>query len=355
MSATSTYFDRLVDRENLEAFLSEHFGSAERFEIEHLQEGHSNETLFVQWDQKNFVIRRPPPGEKAEKAHDVLREYRVLDALQETEVPVPTTLVSCDDHDVIGSDFFVMENVEGDVMRDEELERFGNPESRREIGEQLVNGLASIHQVDYEAIGLEEFGRPAGFTKRQVDIWSKQIIWAFSYTQEEREVPQLYEIGDWLKENQPEEYPHTLVHGDYKLDNVMFKPGTPPRINAIFDWEMSTLGDPLTDLGWMLIYWRESKDPRPPVADLIASFMEQEDYPHRRDLVERYEELTGITYRNDKFYRTLAVYKLAALGEMFFARHLLGDSDDPLYPKMEDGVLELADHCFSIINGEAPL
>ncbi|WP_255196221.1 phosphotransferase family protein [Halorarius litoreus] len=357
--SSEEYFARIVDQDALASYLEGELGPAETYEVRHHKEGHSNETLFVTWGDEELVIRRPPPGEVAENAHDVLREYRVVHALQDTDVPVPTTVLACEDHDVLGSDFYVMKKAEGDVLRYDEPERFATPEMRKGVGMELVETLAHIHQVDYDAVGLEhgDFGYPPGFTERQVRRWSEQLTWAFSVTTEEREVPELYEVMEWLQNNVPEDPPATLIHGDYKLDNVMYAPGTPPEINAVMDWEMSTLGDPLTDLGWMLSYWWEPKDPDPPAStdSLSNTFMTREGYSTRRELVDRYEELTGFSYDNDRFYRTLAVYKLAGLGEMFFRRYLEGNSDDPMYPKMRDGVPALAKRALRIIDGEEPL
>ncbi|WP_267643564.1 phosphotransferase family protein [Haloarchaeobius amylolyticus] len=350
-----SYFDRLVDEDALESYLRRELGDAESFAVEHHQEGHSNETLFVTWGDRELVIRRPPPGETADTAHDVLREYRVMAALQDTDVPVPGTVRACDDHDVLGADFYVMDRVEGHVLREREPEVFAAPEHRRRIGEELVDTLASIHAVDPEAVGLGEFGRAPGYTQRQVDRWQKQLGWAFQVTAEEREVPTLHRVGEWLQDNVPEDHPETLVHGDYKLDNVMFAPEAPPELVAVFDWEMSTLGDPLADFGWMLSYWRDAKDPEPAVPELTATFMQDEDYPTRRELVDRYEAQTGFTFERDRFYRALAVYKLAGLGEMFFRRYLEGNSDDPMYPLMEDRVPALADRAERIIEGDEPL
>ncbi len=352
---SEAYFRRLVDVDALEAYLADELGPVETYDVERHPEGHSNETLFVHWGDRDLVIRRPPPGETAETAHDVLREYRVMDALQGTPVPLPETILGCEDHDVMGSDFYVMERVAGDVLRASEPERFATPEHRRRIGEELVDTLAAIHEVDPDAVGLGEFGRPAGYTERQVDRWGKQLAWAFERTTEEREVPILRDVGDWLRENTPESHPHTLVHGDYKLDNVLFAPGTPPELAAVLDWEMSTLGDPRADLGWMLSYWRDAKDPAPAVPELTARFMERDGYPTRRELVDRYEERTGISFEHDQFYRALAVYKLAALGEMFFRRYLEGNSDDPTYPLMEERVPALADRAQRIVEGDEPL
>ncbi|MFC7165033.1 phosphotransferase family protein [Halospeciosus flavus] len=352
---SESYFDRLVDESALREFLAEELGDVDSFHVERHGEGHSNETLFVEWGARDLVIRRPPPGETAETAHDVLREYRVVDALQDTEVPVPTTVAACDDHSIIGSDFYVMDRAEGDVLREDEPERFADPAQRERVGEELVDTLASIHEVDYEAVGLGDLGHPPGYTERQVDRWGKQLDWAFERTADEREVPKLDRVRTWLEANCPDEHPHTLVHGDYKLDNVMYGPGTPPDLVAVFDWEMSTLGDPRADLGWMLSYWRDPKDPAPEVPELVTRFMEREGYPTRRELVDRWEEQTGFEFEHERFYRALAVYKLAGLGEMFYRRYLEGNSDDPMYPKMEERVPALADRAVRIIDGDEPL
>ncbi|WP_336343087.1 phosphotransferase family protein [Halalkalicoccus ordinarius] len=347
-----TYLDRLVNEEALRSYLEEALGSTDEFSIQRHAEGHSNETLFLTWGERELVLRRPPPGETADTAHDVLREYRVMDALQDTEVPMPTTVLACEDHDVLGSDFYLMERLPGDVIRGEEPERFADPDHRERIGEELVDTLAAIHGVDHEAVGLDGFGRPAGFTERQVERWGKQIDWAAETTAERREVPELDRVGEWLEANVPDDYPHTLVHGDYKLDNVSFAPGTPPEIGGVLDWELSTLGDPFTDLGWMLSFWHDADDPEPAIPELYPTFMAHEDYSTREELVARYEDATGYEFEHDRFYRALAVYKMAGLGEMFLARYMNGDSDDDLYPQMEEAVPRLAERALEIIEDE---
>ncbi|WP_254838547.1 phosphotransferase family protein [Natronomonas marina] len=336
-----SYLDRLVDRDRLETYLESVFGPADAFEVEHLGEGHSNETLRITWGQEEFALRRPPPGETADTAHDVLREYRVIDALQ-GELPVPPTVESCDDHSVVGSDFYITELLEGDVIRETEPERFAAPAHRRRIGEELIDTLTEIHTVDYEAVGLGDFGRPEGYLERQVDRMTKQIEWATERTERERTVPELEEVGRWLSANVPDSPTHTLVHGDYKLDNVMFGPGTPPELVAAFDWELSTLGDPLADLGWLFVFWRDEADPDPAIPEVVPSFTEHEGYPTRGELVDRYEERTGIAFENQAFYRTFALYKVAAACEMFYARYLEGDSDDSLYAVMDERVPAVA-------------
>ncbi|AHG04107.1 aminoglycoside phosphotransferase [Halobacterium sp. DL1] len=350
-----TYFDRLVDEDALEAYLRANLGETETFDIEVHQAGHSNETLFLTWGDRDLVLRRPPPGETAEKAHDVLREYEVLSALQSTDVPLPETVLASDDHSIIGSDFYLTTRMAGDVIRETEPERFGTADHRRTLGEELVDTLAAIHEVDHEAVGLGDFGHPDGFTERQVERWTKQLDWAFEVTGEVREIPRLETVGDWLSANVPEQTDAALVHGDYKLDNVMYAPGTPPAVVGVLDWELATLGDPLTDLGWLLAFWRDDGDPEPSVPELQTTITERPGYATRAELVDRYEQRTGVNLEHDRFYRTLAVYKLAGLGEMFFRRHLEGNSDDPLYPVMEHRVPDLAERAMRIIDGEETL
>lgn len=365
---TTDYFDRLVDLDALESFLADRLGSADVFEVERHPGGHSNETLFVTWGDRDLVVRRPPPGETAETAHDVIREYTVLESLQETDVLVPTTVVATEDHDVIGSDFYVMEKLDGAVIRDEEPDQIDTPADRTRVGAEMVDTLAAIHTVDYETVGLEDFGSPDGFTQRQVDRWQQQYEWAFEVTTEAREIPEIHELTEWLQANVPSDHPQTLVHGDYKLDNVMFGSGggdaspneragdareQPPEILAVLDWEMSTLGDPFTDLGWLLSYWPDADDATTKVGTAgDAEYLLREGYHARSELVDRYEQATGFQFENDRFYRALAYYKLGGIGEMFFRRHLEGNADDDHYPIMEERVPELARRAMRIVDGE---
>lgn len=349
------YFGQLVDEKALYQRIADVLGETDHYTIRRHSEGHSNETLFVKWGDRELVVRRPPPGDIADDAHQVLREYTVMSALQESPVPVPETFLSCSDEHIIGSEFYVMEKLEGDVIRHDEPKRFAEPTPRETVGHELVDTLAAIHTVDYEDVGLTDFGMPTGFVERQVSIWTKQLEWAFDRTTEIREIPELERVGDWLEDNVPSKSHHSIVHGDYKLDNVMFAPGMLPRINGILDWEMSTIGDPLTDLGYFLIYWREANDPPSAVPDIISSVPEKSGYPSRSELVKRYEDRSGIEFKHDVFYRTLALYKLAALCEMFFRRHLDGSSDDSLYPKMQEQVPDIADRAIRVIGGEERL
>ncbi|WP_276257369.1 phosphotransferase family protein [Haloglomus litoreum] len=346
-----------IDREALAAFLGRTLDSEGPLALTGEGDGLSNETLFVEWGDRDLVLRRPPAGDHAEGAHDVLREAHVMDAVA-GEVPVPDVVATCDDPDVLGCDFIVLERLEGDVLRTSEPERFATVEHRRAVGEELVDTLAEVHAVDHEAVGLAagEFGYPEGYLDRQVETFTEQLEWFLPTTEQDREVPHIREVGEWLADNVPAESGHTLVHGDYKLDNVMFAPGTPPRITGVLDWELATLGDPLADLGWMLLFWRDEGDPAPALPEgLVPTFMQREGYPTRRDLVERYEARTGREFTDERFYRGLAAYKIVTTTEAMYFRYRAGDADDPLYAALEAGVPELAARAKRIVDGEEPL
>jgi aminoglycoside phosphotransferase (APT) family kinase protein len=348
------YVDRLVDEAALAAYLRETLGPAAELSVEYHQAGHSNETLFLDWGDRELVLRRPPAGEHASAAHEVLREHRAMSALAETDVPLPAMVAACEDDSIIGSEFYLMERLEGDVIRDAEPDRFATPERRRELADRFLETLAAIHTLDPAAVGLDDLGHPEGYTERQVERWTAQLEWAMEVTAEDRPVPDLLAVADWLESNVPAEPTHTLVHGDYKLDNVMFAPGLPPEIVGVFDWEMCTRGDPLMDLGWLLAAWPDPKDPErdnPIGADVEV----RPGYPSRLELLDRYEDLTGLATDDERFYWTFGVFKSASACEMMYRRYLEGNAEDPAYPLMEDYVPAQAERATAIIDGEEPL
>ena len=355
--SNDTYLKKLVDDTALKSYLEDELGKRGdgTYNVERHQAGHSNETLFVEWGDRELVLRRPPPGETADTAHDVLREYTIINKLQETAVRVPKTVLSSTDHSILGSDFYIMEKIDGEVIRDSEPERFATPDARKKISDELVDQLVKIHQTDLKATGLDDMGRPDGYTRRQVDRWIAQYDWAMEVTENERSLEHLEPVANWLEENCPETYPHTLVHGDYKPDNVMFGPGDSPEIVGVFDWELATVGDPRFDLGWLLAYWRDPSDPPRAIPELVSDFSEKEGYRTRQELVDRYETAAGITFDHERFYRALSVFKLGALGEMFFRRHLEGNASNDLYPKMRERVPSILERATRIIDGEEPL
>jgi aminoglycoside phosphotransferase (APT) family kinase protein len=347
-----TYVDRLIDEKALQRYLEDQLGPSDHFKVERHEAGHSNETIFLEWDGAEYVLRRPPAGETAEKAHDVLREYQIYSALHDTSVPIPDPVLACEDNSIIGSDFYIMDRVVGDVIRGAEPERFAPPDHREQIGQELVDTLVEIHTLDLQTAGLSDLGHPEGYLERQIDRWTKQFEWAFETTAETRQVPGFERIQAFLYESIPEDSRHTLVHGDYKLDNVMFGPGTPPEIVSVLDWELCTRGDPFIDLAWMLSFWPVPDAGPFGSLETVPEFRTTTGFLDRSELVTRYERLTEGTFESSGFYRTLSFYKNAAMCEMFYARYLNGDADDPTYPRMETVVPEIMEGALDIIEGD---
>ena len=329
----------LVDPEAVERFLDERLPGPGRVEVERHTAGHSNETFFVRRADDHWVLRRPPRGAFLPTAHDVMREFRVLSALDGTGVRAPRPVLACEDTAVIGVPFYLMERAEGDVIRDALPQGFRDDEpARAEIGDELVDALVELHSVDWRAVGLEGWGRPTGYLERQVRRWRGQLQLA---TQFSRPLPDLVRIGEWLAEHLPESGPAAIVHGDYKLDNVAIATEPPARLTAILDWEMSTIGDPLADVGWMISFWREPGDPVD-VLERDTNVTRLPGFRPRGDLLERYASRTGRSLGDLTFYTVLAVWKLAILLEGSYARHLAGVTDDPFFAELEEGVPALA-------------
>ena len=338
----------LVDPEALERFLDERLPGGGRVRLERHRAGHSNETFFVTRGDDEWVLRRPPRGAFLPTAHDVLREYRVLEALAGTAVRAPRPVAACDDPAVLGAPFYLMERVRGTVIRTELPAGFRlEPQAgaRAELGQELVDALVELHQVDWRAVGLEGFGKPAGYLERQVRRWRGQLELA---TQFSRPLPDLSRVGDWLAAHLPESGAASIVHGDYKLDNVVFTEEPPARLLAILDWEMCTIGDPLADVGWLISFWREPADP-PDVLDRDTGVTRLPGFQGRAELLARYRARTGRVMADLTFYLVLAVWKLAVLLEGSYARHLAGLTDDPLFAELKDGVPALGRRALAII------
>ncbi|MFN8174581.1 MAG: phosphotransferase family protein [Solirubrobacteraceae bacterium] len=310
-------------------------------------DGHSNVTFLVtRADGTEFVLRRPPRGPLPPSAHDVLREARLLTALEGTAARTPTVLATGDDPSVIGSPFYVMERVEGDVVTTEVPPGLDTPAERRRIGEELVDALAEVHAVDWQAIGLEGFGKPTGYLERQLRRFGG--LWEHNRT---REIPAVEQVGAWLAANMPESGPATIVHGDYRLGNTMLARGAPARLVAIFDWEMATIGDPLADVGYLCTLWVDRDDPPLGMFELSAVTRE-EGFPRRAELIARYEERSGRSMRDLRWYMALALWKSIVFMEGNYKRALAGSTDDPFLRSFGDGVLELADRAVRVTHDD---
>ncbi|WP_174547170.1 phosphotransferase family protein [Nocardiopsis dassonvillei] len=273
--------------------------------------GKSNLTYVVTDGAGSWVVRRPPLGHVLATAHDMPREYRVMSALRDTAVPVPRTHVLCEDAEVLGAPFYVMEHVAGTPFRTrDEIAPLG-AEGVRGLAEALIATLGELHAVEPEEVGLGDFGRPRGFLERQVRRWGKQLEASRS-----RDIPGIDELHERLAATLPEQSAPAIVHGDYRLDNVLVT--SEGRINAVLDWEMATLGDPLVDLGLMLVYQAQ------PVGVGAVPATSAEGYPSPEELVGMYAAATGRDVSRLGWYVALGCFKLAVIAEGIHFRHSRG-------------------------------
>jgi aminoglycoside phosphotransferase (APT) family kinase protein len=335
----------LLVLEPLAAFLDAHGIGHGELEVRPLGEGHSNVTFAVRRDGFEVVLRRPPRGPLPPSAHDVLREARVLAAL-DGRARVPAVLAVCEDTEVIGAPFYVMDRVEGHVVTSEMPAALDTPQERRRMGEELVDALVEVHAVDWRAAGLEGFGKPTGYLERQLRRFLG--LWEHNRT---REIPAVEAVGEWLRANLPESGPATIVHGDYRLGNTMFGPAAPARLVAIFDWEMATIGDPLADLGYLCTLWVDRRDPTGNMFEL-SSVTRAEGFPLREELIDRYEERSGRSMTDIRWYRTLALWKSIVFMEGNYKRAIEGSTDDPYLKGFGEGVIQLATRAEALARGE---
>lgn len=299
--------------------------------------GFSNETFFVTRGNEQWVLRRPPRGPLLPTAHDVLREFRFISALH-GKARVPRPVAACEDPAVIGAPFYLMERLDGAVLRTGLPPAYENLAGRRKVGEELIDALVELHAVDWQAAGIT--GRGENYLERQLARWSKQ--WELTRPRT-RELPGLDAATTWLRERLPGPGRVTIVHGDYKLDNVIFS-AAEPRLLAILDWEMATVGDPLADLGWLLSYWGETGDPPLPAGEeMVGELTRQEGFPSIEDMLALYERKSGQPMRNFAFYHVLAVYKLAIILEGLYMHYLEATASNPESARFEWHVPMLID------------
>jgi aminoglycoside phosphotransferase (APT) family kinase protein len=336
----------LLVLEPLAAFLDAHGLGEGEIEASPIGEGHSNVTYLIRRGEKEVVLRRPPRPPLPPSAHDVLREARLLRALADTPARVPAVLAVGEDEQTIGSPFYVMERVEGDVIVASIPDALDIPTERRGISDELIDALVEIHGVDWQAVGLEGFGKPTGYLERQLRRF--RGLWELNKT---REIDAVERVGSWLEQNMPESGPATIVHGDFRLGNTIFAPGTPARLAAVLDWEMATIGDPLADLGYLCMMWTEKGDPSGGLREALATVTRREGFPTREELIGRYEERTGRSMKDLRWYTTLAVWKSVVFMEGNYKRAVAGTTDDPYLKTFGEGVLELASQAEAIAYG----
>ena len=301
--------------------------------VEQFPSGFSNLTYLLRLGERQLVLRRPPFGAKIKTAHDMGREYRILSGLIELYPKVPRPLHYCQDETVIGAPFYVMSRLAGVILRPQmPAEMIPPPALMASIADTFVDNLLVMHGVDYEAAGLGDLGRPEGYIGRQISGWSKRYRAA-----QTDEIAELERAAAWLNETQPVESGATLIHNDYKYDNLVLDPDDWSSIIGVLDWEMATIGDPLMDLGTSLGYWVEAGDPEE-IQALRLSPTNVPGNPTREELLDRYARQSGREVANPAFYYVYGLFKLAVIVQQIYARYRRGDTSDPRFADLIQAV-----------------
>jgi len=300
--------------------------------------GHSNLTYLIRFGDADIVVRRPPFGPVPPTAHDMAREYRWLAAMHGVFPLAPQPYLLCEDPSVIGSVFYAMERRRGLVVRAEEPPALANPAARRRLSGAMIDTLADLHAIDVSHGPLSTLGKPAGFVDRQVRGWSERWIRSQTTTLAEMDA-----LAAWLREHlPPDPHPPSVVHGDWKLDNVMIDPHDVGRLVAVFDWEMSALGDPLVDVGIVLAYWSPTAPPSQ--RDALTTVIDRPGYFSRQEIVERYAARSRRDVSRIRFYEIFALFKIAVVIQQIYYRYVQGQTTDARFATFGARVEFLAQH-----------
>jgi len=298
-------------------------------QIMQFSNGYSNLTYLLQSERKEFVLRCPPIG-AIKRGHDMSREYKVLSALHAAFNKTPQVYTYCEDTKVIGKPFYLMEKKEGIILTLKEAKnRAIPPKDFAVIADSWLNTFVELHQVNYEDIGLSDLGKPAGYVERQVNNWCKQYEKAATMQYDE-----VNKVMTWLNENKPVEYDHCLIHNDFKYDNIIFKDDTWKEVTAVLDWEMSTLGDPLMDLGSSIAYWTMDSD-GPLVTQGLPSPTTLPGNPSRSEIVEQYAQKSGQKIDHIVFYYAFGLFKLCVIAQQIFYRYHNGLTTNQKFAQLD--------------------
>ncbi len=330
----------LLVLDRVQAFLDEHGLGAGDVRARRIGEGGgSNFTFLLERDEGRFVLRRPPRPPLPPSAHDVVREARLQLALREAGFTrLPTIVAVCEDEELIGVPFYVMDELDGTVPTDEAPPSLGDEPARRALGLDLVDALVEIHAADVTTPGLAAFSRPGSYNERQVRRFAQ--LWEINKT---RQLPRVDEVGERLAAGLPEPLPSTVVHGDFRLGNTMVGPGEPTRILAVLDWEMGAIGDPRADVGYLLATYSEPGGPPNPLGTSPVTSLP--GFPSRQELVEHYAELSGREVEPLAWFEALALWKAAVFCEAIYGRYVRGElgAEDTRAARFEQGVPYLAE------------
>ena len=329
-----------LDLSRLEPFLRGHFpGEMGRLWVKQFPSGHSNLTYLVTLGAREMVLRRPPFGSKVKTAHDMGREFRVLSRLHDVYPLAPKVLLYCDDEAVLGAPFYVMEPIAGVILRRNPPDGYEFSASHaKRLSESFIDNLARLHSLDYAVIGLADLGKPQGYLERQVRGWIERY-----HASQTHDSPEAVRMFAWMQQRLPPASDAALIHNDYKYDNVILDPNDITRIIGVLDWEMCTIGDPLSDLGTTLAYWIEPGDPE----ELKAIRWAPTDCPGtltRAELAERYARQTGRDISNIHFYLAFAYFKIAVIVQQIYYRYHQGLTKDERFASMP-GVVEALLRC----------
>jgi aminoglycoside phosphotransferase (APT) family kinase protein len=327
-----------LDAEKLGTFLRQHIPGLEgpaALQVEQFPSGHSNLTYLLRAGGRELVLRRPPFGAKIKTAHDMGREYQILSRLADVYDKAPRVLAYCEDESVLGAPFYVMERLKGIILRGTAPKGLElAPALMHTLSENFVRNLVELHQIDYQAAGLGDLGRPVGYVKRQVEGWVQRYINART-----DDIPDVERVAAWLAEHTPSDVDAVgaLIHNDYKYDNLVLAPDDVSRIIGVLDWEMATLGDPLMDLGTSLGYWVDPDDP-PELQSLRFGPTTLPGNLSRRELAEHYARLSGRDVSNILFYYVYALWKIAVIVQQIYARYKAGFTRDERFARLIDAV-----------------
>jgi aminoglycoside phosphotransferase (APT) family kinase protein len=313
-------------------------------EVKQFSGGASNLTYLLRYPERELILRRPPPGTKAASAHDMAREYRVQDSLKPVFPYVPDMAGLCQDESVLGSDFYVMERLEGTILRREIPRDLGlDAAGLRQLCESVIGRLVDLHSVDPAAAGLADMGKGPGYVRRQVEGWSRRYRAAKTWN-----VPSFERVMRWLDENQPDDVAQCVIHNDFRLDNVVLAPDDPQRIVGVLDWEMATIGDPLMDLGGALAYWVQADDDR--LFHLLRR--QPTNAPGmltREEVVALYAARSGREIDNWAFYEVFGLFRLATILQQIYYRYHHKQTRNPAFRHFWLGVRYLDRRCRRII------
>jgi aminoglycoside phosphotransferase (APT) family kinase protein len=319
-------------------------------EVEQFPNGHSNLVYLVRTNRREYVLRRPPLGQVAPRAHDMAREYRVLQAVHPYFPEAPRVFLLCEDPSVIGCTFFLMERRYGMVIRDSiPAELAAIPDYPRRVSEAFIDCLVRLHSIDVSAPPLHSLGKPEGFVERQVRGWTER--WNRAKTEE---LPEMDRIVRWLNDSLPPSVEPTLVHNDFKLDNVMLR-RSGDQVEAVLDWEMTTIGDPLADLGLSMCYWTWASvaaedDPHPATPNLSS----QPGWYTRDQFLARYAERTGRDLRDIGYHEVLGIFKLAVILQQIYYRFHQGQTQDQRFRTFDRRVRGLIRQAVTLIEKGRP-